>query len=47
MSKMCEQSAFVVPDLDLAVLPGGGDEPVLHVPLAIAVVYAVWSTPAV
>lgn len=41
-----EIAAFDVEDLTVDVLPGGAGEPVLHVPLVIAAVVAVWSSPA-
>lgn len=46
MDNKLPEVAFDMSDLDFIVLPGGGDEPVLHVPLVIAVVYAVWGDPA-
>ena len=43
MKNVC---AFDVEDLSVDVLPGGASEPVLHVPVVVAVVVLVWSSPA-
>ena len=35
------KNTLVIEDLDLDVLPGGATEPVLHVPVAIAVIVVI------
>jgi len=41
-----DTASFDVEDLNFDVLPGGANEPVLHVGAVVAVVFLVYATPA-